>query len=177
MLFSVELRFEYRFAYFMNVAMVKYLLICLMLVSTNAFSALNKWVDENGRVHYSDVPPPPEAKTKILRTTPGTTSPKREEEPSASNAPAAPKTIAEREAELKKAQQAKKEAADKAVKQQADAEAKKTYCDGLQQNLRGLQEGLRIVEVDAAGNRSFMEDEQRQQRIAKTQQDISANCK
>jgi hypothetical protein len=34
-----------------------------------------------------------------------------------------------------------------------------------------------MVEVDAAGNRSYLEDDQRQQRIAKTQQEIGANCK
>lgn len=157
--------------------MNKYLLIFLMLVSANAFSELNKWVDANGRVHYSDVPPPPDANTKILRTTPGITGSRSADESTASSAPAAPKTIAEREVELKKAQQAKKEAADKAAKKQAATEANKAYCAALQKNLRALQDGIRMVELDANGNQVFIEDEQRQQRIAKTQQDISANCK
>jgi hypothetical protein len=155
--------------------MNKYLLIFLLLVSTNAFSALIKWLDESGQVHYSDVPPPPSANTKILRSTSKDT--KNEDDSTAASPPAAGKTFAEREAELKKTQQAKKDAADKAAKKQADAEAKKSYCAGLQQNLRGLKEGTRLVEVDANGNRSFVDDEQRQQRIAKIQQGISANCK
>jgi hypothetical protein len=157
--------------------MDKYLLIFLLTISTSAVSALNKWVDEKGQVHYSDMPPPPEAGAKIIRTSPGTTSSRGAEETAAPSAPAAQKTLAEREAELKKAKEAKKEAADKAAKQQADDEARQTYCAGLQQNLKALQEGLRVVEFDAAGNRVFLEDEQRQQRIAKTQQDISTNCK
>lgn len=153
-----------------------YLLISLLLATANAFAALNKWVDAEGHVHYSDTPPPANA-AKVLRTSPGMEGSKSTEESDASSAPAAPKSMAEREAELKKAQQGKKEAADKAAKQQADADAKKTYCDSLRQNLRTLQEGIRMVEVDAQGNRSYLEDEQRQQRIAKAQQDLSANCK
>lgn len=156
--------------------MNKYLLIFLMLFSTNAFSALIKWLDAEGQVHYSDVPPPPNANTKILSTTSKASS-KSADDFTAESAPAAPKTIAEREAELKKEQQAKKEAADKAAKKQADAEAIKAYCDTLKQHLRALQEGIRITEIDASGNRSFVDNEQRQQRIAKAQQDISTNCK
>lgn len=155
--------------------MKKYSLIFLVLASTSAFAALNKWVDADGQVHYSDSAPPPNAKK--LHTTPGVMSPKSAEDSPASSAPAAPTSIAEREAELKKSQQAKKEAEDKAARQQADAEAKTAYCANLQQNLRTLQDGIRMMEVDAKGNRIVLEDEQRQQRIAKVQQDISANCK
>ncbi len=154
--------------------MNKYLLIFLMLFSANASSALIKWVDAEGRVHYSDGPPPPDAKTKVLRTI---AEPKPQGESAASGTPAAPKSMAEREADLKKAQQAKKEAADKAAKAQADADAKKSYCDSLRQNMRTLQEGMRTMEVDAQGNRSYLSDEERQQRIDKAQQDISTNCK
>ncbi|MDO8263948.1 MAG: DUF4124 domain-containing protein [Gallionella sp.] len=157
--------------------MNKYLLIFLMLLSANAFSALNKWVDASGQVHYSDIPPPPDENTKTLRTTSTITGSRNKGDSTASSAPAAPKTIAEREVELKKAQQAKKEAADKSAKKQADAEANKAYCATLQKNLRALQEGLRMVELDANGNQFFMDDEQRQQRIAKVQQDINTNCK
>jgi len=154
--------------------MNKYLLIILMLVSSNAFSALTKWVDADGQIHYSDVPPPPNKNIKILSKTSGEAAPKSEDDQPAS---AAPKSIAEREAELKKAQQAKKEADEKNAKKQAEAEARKTYCATLQQNLKVLQEDVRIMDVDASGNRSFLEDEQRQQRIAKAQQDIGTHCK
>ena len=39
--------------------MKKFLLILLMLASANAFAGLSKWVDADGKVHYSDQPPPP----------------------------------------------------------------------------------------------------------------------
>jgi len=156
--------------------MNKYLLISLMLFSTNAFPELIKWVDERGQVHYSDVPPA-DSNTKVLRSTSKNTGSNSTENPSASIAPAEPKTIAEQEVELKKAQQAKKEAADKAAKKQASADNDKAYCASLQKKLRALQDGMRMADIDANGNRFILDDEQRQQHIAKTQQDISANCK
>jgi Domain of unknown function (DUF4124) len=44
--------------------MTKYLLLLTLLVSANSFSAVNKWVDKNNQVHYSDQAPPADAKTK-----------------------------------------------------------------------------------------------------------------
>ncbi len=151
--------------------MKKFLLILLMLANTTAFAGLSKWVDADGKVHYSDQPPPANVKAQTLRVTSEAAA------PMSASAPAAPKTIAEREAELKKAQRAKKEAADKAAQEQARIEAEKANCAAVQQNLRALQEGMRMVEIDAKGERSYLDDEQRRQRIEKAQQDIKASCK
>lgn len=156
--------------------MKKYLPALLILYSFNSYAALNKWVDANGDVHYSDQPPPANVKAKTLRSGPDTylsTNPPQ----SASSAPAAAKTVAERDLDLKKAQQTKKEAADRAAQEQVQKEANRTNCAAAQQNLRALQEGMRMVEIDANGERSYLNDEQRQQRILKTQQDISTFCK
>lgn len=158
--------------------MKKYLFILLILSSAPAVADLSKWVDENGKVHYSDQPPPANVKAKTLRSTSDTPLPLASASGvAASSAPPAVKTIAEREAELKKAQKAKKEAADKAAQEQARKDIENANCAAAQQSLRALQDGMRMVEIDAKGERSYISDEQRQQRIAKTQQDISTLCK
>jgi len=36
---------------------------------------------------------------------------------------------------------------------------------------------MRMVEIDAKGERSYLDDEQRRQRIEKVQQDIKIYCK
>lgn len=156
--------------------MKKILLTFLLLASANASAALIKWVDAEGKVHYSDQPPPPNVKSETLRV-PSAPAPVSASGTDAASGPAGPKTIAEREAELKKAQQAKKEAADKAAKEQARIDAEKAQCEAAQQNLRALQEGMRLVEIDAKGERSYLDDSQRQQRIEKARQDVSAYCK
>jgi len=151
--------------------MSKFLLILLILASTNAFAAISKWVDAQGQIHYSDQPPPADTKAKTLRSVSDT------EAAVGTSGVTAPKTIAEREAELKKAQKAQKEAADKAAKKQANEEAIKANCATAQQSLRTLQEGIRMVQVDPNGERYYMDDAQRQQRIAQTQKDIDTYCK
>jgi hypothetical protein len=153
------------------IAMSKFLLILLMLASANACAAISKWVDAQGLVHYSDQPPPPDAKAKTLRSVSDT------EATVGTSGVTAPKTIAEREAELKKTQKAQKEAADKAAQKQVSEEAIKANCSSAQQNLKTLQDGIRMVEVDAKGERSYLDDTQRQQRIVKAQQDINTLCK
>ena len=150
--------------------MSKFLLILLMLASTNTFAGISKWVDAQGRVHYSDQPPPPDAQTKTLRPVSGTGDP-------ASSGVAAAKTVAEREAELKRDNLAKQAEADKAAQKKATEDALRINCANAQANLRSLQSGVRMMEIDANGQRSFMDETQRQQRIAKTQQEISTNCK
>lgn len=140
------------------------LLFILLLSTTNAFPASYKWVDENNRTHYSEQPPP-NIKAKVLTSVSG-----------GSNA-AAPKTLAERAAELDKAKLTKKDNAEKAAQKQAYADALKANCDGAQRNLAALKDGIRLVEVDANGERSYLTDDQRQQKMAKAQQDIQANCK
>lgn len=157
--------------------MNRYLIIFLLLASTSSYGAINKWVDSDGKVHYSDQSPPSEAKAKILRSTSDAEGTADSSSVTAASAPAAPKTLAEKEAELNKQKKAKQEAADKAAKEQANAEATKAACATAQQNLRTLQEGMRMVEVGADGKRSYMDDSQRQQRIEKAQQDINSYCK
>jgi len=150
--------------------MIKYLLLLLILTSTNAFAEINKWVDSNGKVHYSDQPPPLDVRPKTLR-------PDANTQDTASSGVTAPQTIAEREADLKKEQKAKNETDDKAAQKKAIADAQKANCDTAQRNLRTLQDGIRIVEIDAKGEHSYIDDTQREQRLAKIQKDISNYCK
>lgn len=156
--------------------MKNFLFVLLLLCAVNAHAGLTKWVDAEGNVHYSDMPPPANVQAKTLRGSvqspdAGSVAAKT------GSAPVASKTYVEKEAELKKAQLAKKEAEAKAAQQQAAAEAKAANCAAAQQTLRTLQNMPRISEIDASGERVFLSDEQRQQRIEKAQQTISSVCK
>jgi len=151
------------------IAMGKFLLILLMLASTNTFAAISKWVDDQGQVHYSDQPPPPGKQPKTLREDADT--------PGSASGASATKTLAEHEAELKKDKAEKQSAADKAAQLKAAEDTLKANCANAQQNLRSLQSGMRIMEVDANGQRYYIDDTQRQQRIDKARQEISNSCK
>ena len=157
--------------------MNRYLTIILILASANSSGAINKWVDSDGNVHYSDHPPSVESTSKILRSSTNADTTADPSSLTAASAPATPKTLAEKEAELRKIQKAKQEAADKTAKEQANAETSKINCSNAQQNLRTLQSGARMAEIDANGERTFIEEAQRQERITKAQQDIITYCK
>ncbi len=153
--------------------MKKLLLVCLLLVSTHALAELRKWVDAEGKVQYSDQLPPPNVKAKILHIPASAAAPGVV----AGSSPVQAKTIAEREAELKKAQLDKKQAADKVALEQARIAAEKENCSAAQLNLRTLQDGTRMLVVDAKGQRSYLDDEQRRQRIEKGQENVKTFCK
>jgi hypothetical protein len=87
-----------------------------------------------------------------------------------------PLSIAERETELRKKQKADKEAAEKAAREKASKDAKQDNCNQAKLSLKELESGMRMMELDAKGESVYLDDEQRQQRITKTQQDISRMC-
>ncbi len=150
---------------------MKYLLTAIMLLlSLNSYAALNKWVDSEGKIHYSDEPPPANVKSEALRTGPETPS------PAAASSPAAPKTIFEQEADLKKAKKAKDEAAQKAAKQEEAAKAKQQNCENARNQLNTLQNSPRIATYSDTGERSYMDDATRQQRIDDAQKAVSQYC-
>jgi len=145
--------------------MKRYLPICLLLLSFSAYAALTKWVDADGKVHYSDEPPPDNVKTKTLITP---HSP-------ASGVPAQ-KTFVEREAELKKAQKAKEETAQKAAQQQENALAKQKNCEAAKSNLRALENSPQIAAYNDKGERINMDDATRRKNIEEARKQISTYC-
>lgn len=147
-----------------------FLFVLGLLFSMNAFAELHKWTDVNGKVHYSDQALPSNVQAETLRVSPVT------QDQGAGDAPAE-KTYVEREAELKKARLAKQKVEQKAAQQQAIAQEEAANCSAARQNLRTLQDGGRLMEINANGERSFLTDEQRQQRIQKAQEVINGVCK
>jgi hypothetical protein len=143
-------------------------LFALALIGLNAHAGLNKWVDAEGKVHYSDTPPP-EVKTETVRNIAGKG---QVEAPSSYS----PKSIAEREANFRKSKLEKEEFAQKKSQQDAEAEAKKQNCEGARQNARSLEEGGRIFSYDSKGERNYLDDDARAKRLEDAKKAITANC-
>jgi hypothetical protein len=143
-------------------------LIALSLLGLNAHAGLNKWVDAEGKVHYSDSPPP-DVKAQTVRPLSG----KGQAEAPASYSP---KSYTEREAELKKSGLEKEEATKKKEQQDAAAEARKRNCAAARQHARSLEEGTRVFNYDANGERVYLDDDARAQRLEEARKTISADC-
>jgi hypothetical protein len=143
-------------------------LLVLIFFSLNAHAKVQKWVDAEGNVHYSDTIPPEDTEARAVHNftgkgqagTPGYT----------------PKTVAEREAELKKNKQGKEDAAQKQAEQDKLAETKKSNCAAARENARVLEESPRIVTYDEKGERTFIDDAARAQRLEEARKVISDSC-
>lgn len=144
-------------------------ILVLSLTGLNAHAGLVKWVDADGRVHYSDSLPPEVSKAQTVRSVTG----KGQEDAPASFSP---KTVAEREAEMKKARSEKEEAAQQKSQQEAVTQAKKRACESARENLRVLEGGTRITTVNASGERVFLDDDERSERLEEARKAASDNC-
>ncbi|MGC2167025.1 MAG: DUF4124 domain-containing protein [Gallionella sp.] len=153
------------------------LLVVLMLFTGYTYAGINKWLDENNHVHYSDQPPPSNATARKLTPVADPGPAAESDATTEANGTNTPKTIAEREAEWKKTQKAKQDAADKATQEQAKLDANKANCASAEHSLKVLESGTRITDVDEKGERYFLSEEQLQQRIAKINSDIQSFCK
>ncbi len=143
-------------------------LLLLSFISLSALAELNKWVDENGKVHYSDSPPP-NAKVESVRNISGKGQ-------QAAPADYSSKSYSQREAELNKARQEKKESSEKSAREAAQQAEKKRNCAAARENLRVLESGTRLVTYDENGEKRFLDDADRAQRLNDARNTVSANC-
>jgi len=130
-----------------------------LLLSLPVTAELNKWTDEHGNVIYSDLPPPANIKTETLRSSPAPAPVESKPEAASNDA------------------EAVKQARSRAAIEEENRKIAQANCAAAQQNLRTLQSGMRMAEVNEAGEMVYLDDTQRDQRTAKAQQDIAEWCK
>ena len=151
-----------------------FFLVALIATAT-AYGQAYKWVDADGKVRYGDTPPPG-AHATPLRAPSRPPAPVEKKDGKDSKAGAQEKELSP-EAAFRKRQQERQEAEQKAEKERADAAQKQQNCASAQTYLRTLQTGQRIVSTDAAGERVYLGDEQRQQAIERAQRSVGEWCK
>jgi Domain of unknown function (DUF4124) len=164
-------------------------LTLLALTAATPAAAQWAWKDDNGRVMYSDRPPPSSIKAdKIVRQPASsqtvlppsavarTDATKPAPDSSTSATPAAPKSTAEREMEFRKRQQERADAEKKAQEEQTRTAAKASECERAKGYLRALDEGQRVVRTDAAGNREYLDDAQRANETERARKMVQSSC-
>ena len=143
---------------------------------------LYKYTGPDGKVQYSDRPPPEGGKAEKITGRVSTVSP-----PASAAAAAAagsdaakasgPKSPAEQEQDFRKR---RLEAQEKASKDAKLAEEKRTQdasCAAARRQLSGLQSGARVARINEQGEREFLEDNGIQQETQRLQREIAAACK
>ncbi len=145
------------------------LAIFLLITSFSTYAALNKWVDAEGKVHYSDSPPV-DVKVQKIRTSVAPDS------ISSESGVTAPKSIAERDAEWKKEQKGKAEAEQKLAKEKEAADIKQKNCESARSNLATLENSPVLVTYNEKGERTYMDDTSRKQRTDEARKSVSSFC-
>ncbi|MDX2219974.1 MAG: DUF4124 domain-containing protein [Burkholderiales bacterium] len=140
--------------------------ILLALLSLTVGAQVYRWVDKDGKVQYSDQPPPPGAGksevTRINSATPSAT-------PAAATPAKAPEKAAAKVVNAEKAKSAADEA--KAAKENEE------YCNTSKSQLRIYEDGGRVKRMNSAGEQEIMSDEQMAAEADKLRKQIAQNCK
>lgn len=161
----------------------------LLFLALPVSAQMYKWVDSNGKVQYSDKPPPSNVKSEKLRdpapppapaaVAPAAGAPAASESKSGTKKDAAksgPKTAAEQEQAFRKRQVDAAKAQDEEAKKSAEARNKEENCKRARAAVAGFQMGGRQARIDEKGERVFLDDQQIAQESARAKQDAAAAC-
>lgn len=151
-------------------------LLCLasaLLMTLPAQAQVHKWVDANGKVQYSDQAPAGKAGVETLRVDKTATSPVAG---SAAEKPAS-KSLAERELEYRQRQVAAEEAQKKQAQADAENKIKQQNCAGARGNLKTLEQGGRVYNYDAKGERTYLDDTARGKSLEEAKKRVNEWCK
>jgi hypothetical protein len=135
-----------------------------------ASAQLYRWVDKDGRVHYTSTPPPAGVQSRALAA------------PSASPPPAAqeerkgPLTPAEQEAEFRKRRLEEQKAQEKSAATAKEEATKQANCQHAREGLTALESGERIARTDAQGQRYYLDDDARGAEIRRAQRVVQEWC-
>jgi len=159
--------------------MRRLLLLALLLAAPPASAVLYKWVGEDGKVHYSDRPPPDGAKKSgvINAPVPSTPSAAPPSGEAAKDAPKGPKTAAEQEMEFRKRRMEAAEAEAKRQKEAQSAEEKKRNCAQATNRLAALETGGRITKYGPNGETIYLSDAEIAKELGEARKTADSWCK
>lgn len=161
--------------------MIRTTVLALLLGASAPSWAQYAWTDANGHKQYSDMPPPSSVpRGRILKqpggVTPALKAPVDDEgkvPPPASPAKVeAQMTLAERNADYQKRKTEQADSERKAADAARIAADRAANCEKMQGYGRALSEGVRIGNIDAKGERTYLSDEQRAVEVQKNQRAV-----
>lgn len=152
--------------------MTRLLAIFLALAFSGAATAQTyKWTDQSGRVQYGDVPPGDATNATRLKGGTAGSPPAGAPEAKKDAKPLTP------EQAFQKRQQERADADQKAAQERAQAEQNRVNCEQARASVRQMESGQRLATVNAAGERVFLDDDQRASQLARAQKSAAEWCK
>ena len=143
-----------------------FFLIFLSISTLTAFAAMYRWVDKEGKTHYSDLPPT-DVPAKAVDAKPAT----------GSGNPSAIKSYQEKDQEFRKRRIEEQEVEKKQKTELANTQAKQKNCTDAKSRLALLQAGGRIGKTNEKGERAFLSDQDRESETREAEKSVSEWCK
>ena len=134
-----------------------------LAASTAAFGQLYKWVDKDGKVTYSDQPPPAQ-QSKQLNLNTGVASPPT-------------RSAIERDKEIEKGRVEAREKAKVAGEKERKSEIDQQNCKAARAYLKTVESGVRVSTMDDKGEQVILDDEQIAAERVKAQKAVDEACK
>ncbi len=157
--------------------MMRLLVLGSMLVFTAVASAqMYRWVDKDGKVHYTNTPPPPGVKAKTIIAPAGPSAPAASPDATAEDARKGPLTPVEQEQAFRKRQMDAQKAQEKTEQARKDTEAKQENCARARESLATFESGQRISRTNAQGERYYLEDDARAAETEKARATVRDWC-
>ncbi|KWR91788.1 DUF4124 domain-containing protein [Cupriavidus sp. IDO] len=143
-----------------------------------------QWRDANGRMVYSDVPPPPSVSRIVeapgrfagefrpVEATPASTdaaAAKPSAKPAAASAPTA-------EEAFQKRREARLKADNEQATREREAAERQARCNEMRNYANGLQQGVRAAVIGPDGSLQHLDGDQRQAEMLRTNANLEKNC-
>jgi hypothetical protein len=166
-----------------------------LVFNLSAGAEIYKWTDKDGGTHFSDMPPPqteaetlntpalprpapPDTRKNAAEDETETDKDSAESAPPASAIPAAApaRSLAERELEFRQRRAAAAKSRAKAEADAALADRRAQDCQRARAQHHALASSQRVARPTADGGRTFLDDDERDAEIARTQEFIDKIC-
>ncbi len=141
-------------------------LLTALLLTTHAHAGVYKWTDAQGRVHYSDTPPP---RQEAQRVQTGRTN--------EAEAAAARRSLADKLSESELRRKKLQEDEDKRKAEEEKQRARAEHCAKAREQLTLLQQNARIGRIDPQGQRHIMGDAERTVAIQEAEKRADEFCR
>ena len=142
--------------------------ILAVALATLAFAAtaqqIYKWTDKDGRVHYGEKPPEDVKSNEVKVQTGGSGAPTEDAQ-----------SWKQKEVEFQKRKQERDKVDHAAGDADKAAERRKKLCENARGELQFVSSGV-LYENNDKGERVYLTEAQRAQRIERAKQKIAANC-
>ena len=160
-------------------------LCCALLFCVTSAHAQWKWRDASGRIQFSDLPPPQGTPDKDILQRPakpsqtivvvpyGQSASAPTLNPKAASAP----DRAEQERQAKQKQQDKEAEARKKAEDAKLAEQRRENCQRAQDNLKLLQDGVRLTRANERGEVVVLDERQRAEELQRSRAVAQSECR